>query len=57
MDNREIIRRKYYAIPVTLQSPHSTSNSISDSTDADVLRNANGKLFLPGSSIAGAWRD
>lgn len=52
-----IEKRVYYAIPITLASPLCISNGMDDITDADVLRNGNGEVFIPGSSLAGAFRD
>ncbi len=51
-----ILSRVYYAIDVELKSPLSLSSGENESTDFDVLRNAAGELFIPGTSIAGAMR-
>lgn len=55
-ENREIKKRIYIAADVELASPLSISNGTSELTDADVLRNAGGNVFIPGTSIAGAFR-
>lgn len=55
-ENR-IIRRKYYAADVTLLSPLSVSSGLNETTDADVLVNGNGEIFIPGTSLAGAMRN
>lgn len=55
-ENR-IIRRKYYAADVTLLSPLSVSSGLNETTDADVLVNGNGEIFVPGTSLAGAMRN
>lgn len=57
MENRQITERRYYAVTVSLASPLCVSNGESEYTDADIIKNAAGEYFLPGSSIAGAWRD
>lgn len=57
MPNCKMIKKKYYAVSVRLESPLCISNNESENTDKDVLRNADRELFLPGSSIAGVWRD
>lgn len=53
----EIIERKYYAIEIKLASPLCVSNGMDEYSDSDVLRNGNGELFVPGTSIAGAFRN
>lgn len=55
-ENR-VIRRKYYAADVTLLSPLSVSSGLNETTDADVLVNGNGEIFVPGTSLAGAMRN
>lgn len=55
-NNRMITGRKYYALDVSLVSPLNIFGK-SDETDSDLLVNGNGEVFIPGTSIAGAWRD
>ena len=52
-----ITDREYYAIEVKLLSPLNLSNGESYYTDSDVLKNASGEYFIPGTSIAGAFRN
>ena len=56
MSNRAIVSRTYYRICVTIISPVNISNGISTDTDADVMRNGRGECFIPGTSLAGAFR-
>ena len=56
MADSRIRKRKYYAVSIILASPLCVSNGNDYKTDKDVLKNACGEIFLPGSSIAGAWR-
>ncbi len=51
-----IVKRIYYVIQLSLQSPLALSGGNSESTDMDVLRNGKGELFIPGTSLAGAFR-
>ena len=55
--NKKIELRKYYAVRIELSSPLSISNGQDHCTDSDVLRNGSGELFVPGTSLAGAFRD
>lgn len=55
MKNR-IISRYYVAADIVLASPLSLSGGDSEHTDSDVMRDGEGRLLLPGSSIAGAFR-
>lgn len=57
MPGSRIKKKKYYAVSITLASPLCVSNGDGEHTDKDVLKNAEDEYFLPGSSIAGAWRD
>ena len=57
MEISRIRKKKYYAVSVKLASPLCISSGYDENTDKDVLRNACKEVFLPGSSIAGAWRD
>lgn len=51
-----VIKRIYYAFELELDSPLSISNGRDDFTDSDLLRDGNGTPFIPGSSVAGAFR-
>ena len=53
----KITSRVYYKINVILKSPLSVSGGKSSNTDADVLRNGSGEVFIPGTSLAGAFRN
>ena len=57
MSNRRIQKRTYYQIRIALDSPISIGNGISADTDADVIRSSNGDCFIPGTSLAGAFRN
>lgn len=57
MANRKIQIRKCFAVQIVLASPLCISSGSNENTDMDVLRSADGGIFLPGSSIAGAWRE
>ena len=52
-----ILERKYYTVKIKLDSPLCVSSGDDMNTDADVLRNGTGEVFVPGSSLAGAFRD
>lgn len=49
-------QRYYVAIKLKLCSPLSVANGEEQYTDSDIIRGADGKPFLPGTSIAGAFR-
>ncbi len=53
----QIIRRTYYSVKIVTESPLSISNGESDNTDSDVLTNGSGEFFVPGTSLAGAFRN
>lgn len=53
----KIIKKVYYAIEIELASPLSISNGIGLETDADLIRTSDGRVFIPGTSIAGALRN
>ncbi len=53
----KINKCKYYALDIKLISPMCVSGGISENTDSDVLRNGDGELFVPGTSLAGAFRN
>lgn len=56
-DYKKIELRKYYAIRVELLSPLNVSSGRDYYTDSDMLRNGSGDLFVPGTSLAGAFRN
>lgn len=56
-ENKKIIEKQYYAFKLRLASPLNVSAGLSEETDADVLRNGDGKVFIPGTSVAGAFRN
>lgn len=51
-----VIKRIYYAFELELDSPLSISSGRDDFTDSDLLRDGKGMPFIPGSSVAGAFR-
>ena len=53
----QIVRRRYFSIKVTLLSPISISNGEIENTDSDIMANGKGECFIPGSSMAGAFRN
>lgn len=55
--NNIILERKYYAIEITTLSPLSVSGGGEANTDADLMKNAEGTYFVPGTSLAGAFRN
>lgn len=57
MENKKIIKRKYYALAIRLDSPLNVSSGDHYYTDSDVIKNKSGELFVPGTSLAGAFRN
>jgi len=55
--NQKIRKRKYVAVTMKLISPLAVSSGESMYSDADVQRNGKGDVFVPGTSLAGAFRD
>lgn len=49
--------RKYYAAELSLASPMAVSSGEDYESDADLIRNRDGELFIPGTSLAGALRN
>ena len=45
----------YYYIRFKLESPLSVGNGDDNLTDHDCIRNSNGDLFIPATSIAGVF--
>lgn len=54
--NNPIIKRYYLAVKAKLLAPLLVSNGDSYYSDVDVIRNGDGELFVPGTSLAGAMR-
>ena len=57
MENKKIVSRYYYAVSVSLASPLHVSSGQDMISNADVLRNKDGIPFIPGTSLAGAFRN
>ncbi len=57
MRTHQIVRRRYFFIKVNAVSPISISNGENENTDSDIIANGNGEYFIPGSSMAGAFRN
>lgn len=55
--NSPIVKRLYYKIDVESCSPLAISNGESELTDSDIMCNAKGDCFVPGTSLAGAFRN
>lgn len=53
----KIKNKIFYQFPVVLASPLSISGGNSDVTDHDILLNDDGKPFITGSSLVGAFRN
>lgn len=53
----KILKRYYIAAKIELASPLALSNGFDENTDSDVLCNGMGEVFIPGTSIAGAFRN
>ncbi|WP_168735397.1 RAMP superfamily CRISPR-associated protein [Cohnella fermenti] len=51
-----IIKRFYLSIEGTLVSPLTAGSGLDEETDNDLVLDAEGRPYLPGSSIAGAFR-
>ena len=48
----KLIKRIYYGIEISLDTPVCVSNGESEMTDKDVLKDWEGKPFIPGTSFA-----
>ncbi len=57
MSVHQINTRIYYMIKIKVISPISVSNGENENTDSDVLVNGSGIPFIPGTSLAGAFRN
>lgn len=55
--SNKIIKAKYFAIQIKVVSPICVSSGVADYTDSDVMRNGDGEIFIPGTSLAGAFRN
>lgn len=49
--------RKYYAAELSFASPVAVSGGEDYESDADLIRNRDGEIFIPGTSLAGALRN
>ena len=55
--NRKIKERYYYALKIRTVSPLSISNGTNDNSDSDVFINFNNEVVVPGTSLAGSFRN
>ena len=56
-EGKNLIRERiYYAVRLELISPLCVSGGTDQNTDSDVMRNGRGECFIPGTSVAGAFR-
>ena len=55
--SNKILERRYYVLDVKLLSPMNVSSGNNKLTDIDIIRNADGKVFVPGTSLAGVFRN
>lgn len=55
--NNSILKRVYYALEVELISPVNVSSGENIYSDSDIIVNGDGIPFIPGSSVAGAFRN
>lgn len=53
----KIIKRYYINAEIRLETPLTISNGDNEYTDSDVLRNSAGEIFIPGTALAGAFRN
>lgn len=51
-----LIKRIYYGVQMSLDTPVCVSSGGNDTTDKDVLKDWEGRPFIPGTSLAGAFR-
>lgn len=56
MERNRIVKKIMLYVQVRFLSPLNVSSGEDEWTDADLLRNGNGDVFVPGSSLAGAMR-
>lgn len=56
-EERNLIRERiYYAVGLELFSPLCVAGGMDLNTDSDVMRNGRGECLIPGTSVAGAFR-
>lgn len=53
----KILKRYYITAEIELASPLALSNGSEENTDSDVLCNGKDEAFIPGTSVAGAFRN
>lgn len=56
MERNRIVKKIMLYVQVRFLSPLNVSSGEDEWTDADLLRDGNGDVFVPGSSLAGAMR-
>ena len=56
MERNRIVKKIMLYVQVRFRSPLNVSSGEDEWTDADLLRDGNGDVFVPGSSLAGAMR-
>ncbi len=54
---KEIIRKKYARITFTIDSPLAIGSGENRYTDSDIIKDRNGKPYIPASAIAGVTRE
>lgn len=54
---KNILKKQYLKIEFTLLSPLSIGNGKNEKTDQDILLNSRGIPYIPGSAVAGVFRD
>lgn len=57
MSNNPVIKKKVYRVELKFVSPVCVSSGQEGMTDSDVIRDYDGNPFIPGTSLAGAFRD
>lgn len=54
---KNILKKQYLKIEFTLLSPLSIGNGKNEKTDQDIVLNSRGIPYIPGSAVAGVFRD
>lgn len=54
---KKILKKQYLKIEFTLLSPLSIGNGKNEKTDQDIVLNSRGIPYIPGSAVAGVFRD
>lgn len=54
---KDILKKQYLKIEFTLLSPLSIGNGKNEKTDQDIVLNSRGIPYIPGSAVAGVFRD